>query len=162
MLHAISTPAPSQHYFAAEADTIRFEVVADLESEVRTYCRGIETVFTSAQGSYVKDQHGTSYIDFLAAAGSLNYGHNDPYIKAAILDYLAHDGIVQTLDFATHAKVRFMQRFNEVILQPRKLDYKIQFTGPTGTNAVEAALKLARKITGRSQIAAFTNAFSWR
>jgi diaminobutyrate-2-oxoglutarate transaminase len=57
------------------------------------------------------------------------------------------------------AKGRFLERFQEVVLAPREMDYKVQFTGPTGTNAVEAALKLARKVTGRHNVIAFTNGF---
>lgn len=135
------------------------EVINELESEVRSYCRKMPVVFTSASGSLLRDQTGATYIDFLSAAGSLNYGHNDPHIRQAILDYMASDGVIQLLDFSTHAKITFIKRFNEVILVPRNLAYKMQFTGPTGANAVEAAIKLARKLTGRTQIAAFTNAF---
>jgi diaminobutyrate-2-oxoglutarate transaminase len=161
MLHSVNIEPHThiQDYFEDTELQVTWESLEAMESEVRSYCRGIPTVFTAAKGSYVYDQQGNTYIDFLAAAGSLNYGHNDPYIKAAIIDYMMHDGVVQTLDFATQAKSNFLQRFNSVILGPRKLDYKIQFTGPTGTNAVEAAIKLARKVTKRSSIAAFTNAF---
>ena len=101
----------------------------------------------------------TRYIDFFCGAGSLNYGHNNPAIKAAILNYLNSDGVVHGLDMATSAKGRFLEQFESVILAPRGMEYRIQFTGPTGTNAVEAALKLARKIKKRSNIIAFTNGF---
>lgn len=89
----------------------------------------------------------------------LNYGHNPDRIKQALLAYLMRDGITHTLDMYSEAKQRFIERFYEVILQPRGLHYKFQFPGPTGTNAVEAALKLARKVTGREQVVGFTNAF---
>ena len=102
---------------------------------------------------------GREYLDFLSAAGSLNYGHNPPEIMSEVIAYLQGGGIVQSLDFHTDAKESFMAIFVERILQPRSLDYKLQFTGPTGSNAVEAALKLARKVTGRSGIAAFTNGY---
>src|SRR5215510_4819960 len=99
------------------------------------------------------------YIDFLCGAGSLNYGHNHPHIKRAILDYINENGIMQSLDLYTEAKYLFVNALQSTILGPRGLAYKQQFTGPTGTNAVEAALKLARKVTGRSTVVAFTNAF---
>lgn len=135
------------------------EVFAARESQVRTYCRWFPSVLTTAVGSLVYDSEGRGYIDFLAGAGSLNYGHNDPDMKAALMAYIAGDGIAHGLDLHTVAKRDFLVAFQELILEPRGLDYRIQFTGPTGTNAVEAALKLARKVTGRTNVIAFTNAF---
>jgi diaminobutyrate-2-oxoglutarate transaminase len=131
----------------------------DLESEVRSYCRGWPVVFDRAVGSHVWDEQGTDYLDFFAGAGALNYGHNNPVLKQALLDYLAHDGITHALDAYTVAKREFLETFDEVVLTPRRLDYKVMFPGPTGANAVEAALKLARKVTGRESIVNFTNAF---
>lgn len=130
-----------------------------LESAARSYCRGFRHVLTSAAGSIVRDSTGREYIDFLANAGALNYGHNDPDLKAALIDYLLEDGITASLDLHTNVKADFLATFDQLILAPRGLDYRVQFTGPTGTNAVEAALKLARKVTGRTNVIAFTNAF---
>ena len=105
------------------------------------------------------DDEGNEYLDFLAGAGTLNYGHNHPAFKTLLLDYINSDGITHGLDMYTKAKRDFLEAFNEKILKPRKLDYVVQFTGPTGTNAVEAALKLARNVTGRENVIAFTNGF---
>ncbi|NMN99697.1 diaminobutyrate--2-oxoglutarate transaminase [Gordonia sp. TBRC 11910] len=134
-------------------------VFTELESEVRSYCRNWPTVFTRASGSWISDTEGRSYLDFFAGAGALNYGHNNPILKKALIDYIADDGITHGLDMSTVAKGDFLQTFQDVILAPRGLDYKVQFPGPTGTNAVESALKLARKVTGRESIINFTNAF---
>ncbi|HZG06005.1 MAG TPA: diaminobutyrate--2-oxoglutarate transaminase [Streptomyces sp.] len=130
-----------------------------LESEVRSYCRGWPTVFDRAQGSRMYDEDGHAYLDFFAGAGSLNYGHNNPVLKRALLDYLERDGVVHGLDMSTTAKRAFLETFQEVVLRPRGLDHKVMFPGPTGANAVEAALKLARKVKGREAIVSFTNAF---
>jgi len=130
-----------------------------LESEVRGYCRVYPTVFRSAKNARMVDEEGRSFIDFFAGAGVLNYGHNDERQKQALIDYLQADGIVHSLDLYTSAKQAFLERFEEVILKPRDMRYKMQFTGPTGTNAVEAALKLARKKTGRRSVVAFTDGF---
>jgi diaminobutyrate-2-oxoglutarate transaminase len=130
-----------------------------LESEVRSYCRHFPRVFSTATGSRLVAEDGREYVDFLAGAGTLNYGHNDPRLKARLIEYLQHDGITHGLDMATSAKRSFLQAFDEVILQPRGLEYKLQFPGPGGANAVEAALKLARKVTGRRGVVAFTNGF---
>lgn len=112
-----------------------------------------------AQGSWLTDASGNRYLDFFAGAGALNYGHNNPELKRPLIDYLANDMIVHSLDMATSAKTEFLQNFEQLILKPRGLDYKVQFPGPTGANSVESALKLARKVTGRESIINFTNAF---
>jgi diaminobutyrate-2-oxoglutarate transaminase len=134
-------------------------IIDRLESEVRSYCRLWPVEFATAHGSTLYDVDGNGYIDFFAGAGVLNYGHNDPHLKRALLDYLGRDGIVHSLDMATSAKSAFLRKFEQVILVPRGLHYKVQFPGPTGTNAVEAALKLARKVKGRDTVISFTNAF---
>jgi len=129
------------------------------ESEARSYCRNFDTVFASAQGSEMTDTEGRTYIDFLAGCSSLNYGHNDPDMKEALIEHISNDGIAHGLDMYTAEKARFLEAFEDKILKPRGMDYKVMMTGPTGTNAVEAAMKLARKITGRRNIIAFTNGF---
>jgi diaminobutyrate-2-oxoglutarate transaminase len=135
------------------------EIFERLESRVRSYCRVFPVVFTRACGSRIWDEQGRSYIDFFCGAGALNYGHNPPEIMDAVVGYIRGGGILHALDCATAAKRAFLTAFEEVIARPRSLDYRVQFPGPTGTNAVEAALKLARLVTGRHNIVAFTNAF---
>ena len=135
------------------------KIFDEIESEVQSYARSFPRVFHKAQGEYLYDEDGNQYLDFLAGAGTLNYGHNNPLFKEKLLDYIQEDGITHGLDLHTKAKEAFMNTFNEKILKPRAYDYVMQFTGPTGTNAVEAALKLARNITGREHIIAFTNGF---
>lgn len=139
--------------------TIDDSVFTQNESEVRSYCRNWPTVFGRARGSWITDTEGREYLDFFAGAGALNYGHNHPVLKEALLEYISADGITHGLDMATVAKGQFLETFHDKILAPRDLDYKVQFPGPTGTNAVESALKLARKVTGRESIVSFTNAF---
>lgn len=134
-------------------------IFEQLESEVRSYVRSFPVIFDTAEGSFLFDEQGNRYIDFFSGAGTLNYGHNNPVISNALIEYLQRNGIVHGLDKATSAKKRFLQKFYDTVLAPRNLEYKIQFTGPTGTNAVESALKLARMVKGRSNVIAFTNAF---
>ena len=130
-----------------------------LESTVRSYSRSFPIVFERAQGSWLHDRDGKAYLDFLSGCSSLNYGHNHPALKEALADYISKDGITHSLDMHSGAKAAFLEAFDEHILRTRRLSYRVQFTGPTGANAVEAALKLARKITGRTNVIAFTNAF---
>ena len=135
------------------------EVFEELESEVRSYVRGWPAVWARAHGSSIWDENGREYVDFFSGAGGLNYGHNNDAMVAALVRYLQSQGILHSLDMATTAKRDFLKRFDEVILQPRGMSYKVMFPGPTGTNAVEASLKLARKVTGRRTVISFTNAF---
>lgn len=130
-----------------------------IESEVRSYCRAFPTTFVTARGSELIDHGGRRYLDFLAGCSALNYGHNDPDMAEALVAYVTAGGITHGLDLRTGAKERFLDRFDQLVLRPRGLDHRVQFTGPTGTNAVEAAIKLARKVTGRSTVVAFTNGF---
>jgi diaminobutyrate-2-oxoglutarate transaminase len=129
------------------------------ESEIRAYCRVWPVVFDKATNARQTDEDGKQYIDFFAGAGVLNFGHNNPRMKKAMIDYLESDGVTHSLDMHTTAKRDFMERFVKTILEPRNMSHKMQFMGPTGTNAVEAALKLARRATKRQEIAAFTHGF---
>jgi len=130
-----------------------------MESEVRGYVRSFPVVFNQARGSLLIDEEGSEYIDFFSGAGTLNYGHNNPRFKEKLVDYLAADGVVHGLDMATTAKKEFLEAVDSVLLKPRNWKYTLQFTGPTGTNAVEAALKIARQVKGRSNIISFTHGF---
>jgi diaminobutyrate-2-oxoglutarate transaminase len=129
------------------------------ESAARSYCRNFPTVFEKARGAVLSGDDGRDYIDFLAGCSSLNYGHNDPDMKSALIDHLSGDGLAHGLDLHTGAKADFLEAFERLILKPRGMDHRMMFMGPTGANAVEAALKLARKVTGRTNVIAFTNGF---
>lgn len=129
------------------------------ESEARSYCRGFTTTFTGASGSVMTDSHGREFIDFLAGCSSLNYGHNDPDMKAALIEHITNDGVAHGLDLHTNTKADFLRAFEDHILEPRGMDHRLMFTGPTGANAVEAAIKIARKVTGRTNVISFTNGF---
>ncbi|MFW6363661.1 MAG: aspartate aminotransferase family protein, partial [Spirochaeta sp.] len=135
------------------------QVFEQHESQIRGYCRSYPAVFTSASNARQIDEQGKSYIDFFAGAGVLNFGHNNPHMKKAVIEYLQNDGVLHSLDMYTTAKRRFIAGFADTILKPRNMNYKMQFMGPTGTNAVEAALKLARRVTRRESIVAFTQGF---
>lgn len=139
--------------------TTKLDIFNRMESEVRGYIRSFPVIFKHAKDATLTAEDGTQYVDFFAGAGTLNYGHNNETFKKALLDYMAEDGVVHGLDMATTAKKHFLEAVDQYLLKPRKMDYTLQFTGPTGTNAVEAALKIARQVTGRSNIVAFTHGF---
>lgn len=130
-----------------------------IESEVRSYSRAYPVTFRKSQDSTMVDIHGKEYIDLLAGCGSLNYGHNNEALRSALLDYIREYGITMSMDIQTEARERFIESFHRHVLKPRDIGYKLQFTGPTGANAVEAAVKIARKVTSRFTVVAFTNGF---
>ena len=129
------------------------------ESNIRAYCRVYPVVFDKANNARQKDEDGKEYIDFFAGAGVLNFGHNNERMTNAVIEYLQSGGVIHALDMKTTAKRKFMERFEKIVLKPRNMSHKMQFVGPTGTNAVEAAMKLARRVTARQDIVAFTRGF---
>lgn len=135
------------------------QIIERLESNVRSYCRSFPTTFARAEGAELFNREGKRYIDFFAGAGALNYGHNEPHLRDELVKYIMSGGVTHSLDMATEAKVAFLESIESRLLKPRGLEYKVLFPGPTGTNAVETAVKLARKATGRTEVLAFTNAF---
>ena len=122
-------------------------VFESLESEVRSYCRGWPTTFDRATGSWLYDEDGRAYLDFFAGAGALNYGHNNPVFKRAIVDYIERDGITHALDMHTVAKREFLESFRDIVLAPRALDYKVMFPGPAGAST------MSRKDSRNSRLA---------
>ncbi|QTX04135.1 diaminobutyrate--2-oxoglutarate transaminase [Agromyces archimandritae] len=145
---------PSPHASAAQDPAL-----IELESGVRSYSRSWPVVFDRAVGSRLYDTAGRGYLDFFAGAGALNYGHNPSELKRALIEYLSDDRVMHSLDMFTAARNDFISEFRTRILEPRGLDHRLLFPGPGGTNAVEAALKIARKATGRTNVLSFTNAF---
>lgn len=131
----------------------------DIESAVRAYSRLWPTVFTTARGTHIYDERGREYLDFFSAAASLNYGHNHPALIESAVSYLRSGGIINSLDTTTVAKREFLGAFLGYILEPRSMDYRVQFTGPTGTSAVEAALRLARIATERDVVVYFSGSY---
>ena len=130
-----------------------------LESNVRSYSRHFPAVFTRAKMSKMYSADGREYLDFFNGAGALNYGHNNDFIRDRIIEYLMNDGITHGLDLFTEAKGEFFAAFEQYVMKPAGLEYRLLSCAPTGTNAVEAALKIARKAKGRRGVFAFAGGF---
>lgn len=158
-LHAARITFPGVRYRDDIGLVTGEDVTMAVESEVRSYSRSFPAVFATASGDHLVAGDGRRYLDFLSGAGTLNYGHNPAFIKRALMEYLASDGVTHGLDLATTAKQDFLAALHTFVLAPRDLEYRVQFCGPTGTNAVESALKLARLVTGRMNVIAFGGAF---
>jgi diaminobutyrate-2-oxoglutarate transaminase len=129
------------------------------ESAARTYARHIPIVPVRAHGMTVHGADGRSYLDCLAGAGTLALGHNHPVVLAAMRQVLDAGAPLHTLDLATPVKDEFTTALFEVLPPEFARDARVHFCGPAGTDAVEAALKLAQTATGRRGLLAFTGAY---
>ena len=129
------------------------------ESNARSYPRRIPLALKRARGIYVEDVEGRQFIDCLAGAGTLALGHNHPVVIDAIQQVIANELPLHTLDLTTPVKDQFVQDLFGLLPEALRREAKIQFCGPTGTDAVEAALKLVRTATGRSTVLAFQGGY---
>ncbi len=129
------------------------------ESNARTYARTFDAMFTRGSLSKIWDAQGREYIDLLACAGALPLGHNHPYVMDHVNAFLGSGQVLQGLDMATPAKLEFMEQLWQTLPTRFVQECRIQFCGPTGSDAVEAALKLFKTVTGRQSVIAFHGAY---
>jgi diaminobutyrate-2-oxoglutarate transaminase len=136
-----------------------YAFVRDRESSARTYANAVDRVISRGQGSRLFDTEGREYLDFLSAAGTLALGHNHPYVTAKVREFLDGGQIQQGLDLTTPAKYEFLQQLYAQLPRLFARRAKVQFCGPTGADAVEAALKLLKTATGRRTVLSFHGAY---
>jgi len=130
-----------------------------LESGVRYYCRRWPALFATSSGSTITDEDGVSYLDFFAGAGALSYGHNNPVLVEVAIEHLRAGKVLHSLDTFTEDKRRFLHAMHDLILEPRSLDMVVQTVGPTGATAVEAALTLAQRVTGKRAVVGYDGGY---
>jgi len=135
------------------------EWLQSIESNARTYARTINRVISQGTLARVRDTENYEYIDCLACAGALPLGHNHPFVTERIMEFLRSGHIWQGLDIATPAKIEFVRRLYDALPAAFSQDAKIQFCGPSGSDAVEAAIKLFKTATGRRSVLAFHGAY---
>ncbi|MEK7598836.1 MAG: aspartate aminotransferase family protein [Patescibacteria group bacterium] len=129
----------------------------ELESNNRSYPREIPIALQRGRGAIIEDVDSNKFIDFLSGCGIFNLGHNNPFITEAIKN---HDDIItQAVDFPTKIRINFVERLNSVLPKTIRNKMKVNFGGPTGSDVVEAAIKLARIVTGRHSIIAFQGGY---
>ncbi|MGY4306612.1 diaminobutyrate-2-oxoglutarate transaminase [Bradyrhizobium sp. USDA 4369] len=133
--------------------------LASVESNARTYAATFRRTFVSGRGIRVRDSEGNEYLDCLACAGALPLGHNHPEIREAVLDFVKSDQIEQGLDLTTPAKAEFVQELFSHLPVGFRERAKIHFCGPTGSDGVEAAMKLMKVYTKRTTVLAFQGAY---
>lgn len=132
---------------------------SDFESSARSYPRKFPFALRKAKGSWVEDVEGNRYLDFLCGAGTLALGHNDDEVNRAMMDLIASDAPLHTLDLTTPVKDRFVQTILDNLPGHLAQDAKIQFCSPSGTDATDAAIKLCKTGTGRSTVIAFSGGY---
>ena len=131
----------------------------DFESSARSYPRKFPFALKSAKGSWVEDVEGNRYLDFLCGAGTLALGHNDDEISKAMIDLISSGSPLHTLDLTTPVKDRYVETIFSVLPKEMQGNVKIQFCSPSGTDAVDAAIKLCKTATGRGTVIAFSGGY---
>ena len=148
-LNANSLPQSNDTFLARQAE---------FESNVRSYPRKLPLAIAKAQGVWITDVENNQYLDCLAGAGTLALGHNHPDVLQSIQSVISSGLPLHTLDLTTPLKDEFSSYLLSLLPGQGK-EYCLQFTGPSGADAVEAALKLAKKVTGRSSIISFSGGY---
>jgi diaminobutyrate-2-oxoglutarate transaminase len=148
---AVSGPVPgprSQRMLAEQAA---------LESRARSYPRSVPVAFAEGRGATLRDVDGNTYVDFFGGAGTLNLGHGHPVVARAASEQQGR--LVHALDFPTTPKLTLMRRLKQIMPGGLRRTARFHFGGPTGSDAVEAALKLVRAHTGRRSVVAFQGSY---
>lgn len=148
-LSANSLPQRNETFLARQAE---------FESNVRSYPRKLPLAIAKAQGVWITDVENNQYLDCLAGAGTLALGHNHPDVLQSIQSVITSGLPLHTLDLTTPLKDEFSSYLLSLLPGQGK-EYCLQFTGPSGADAVEAALKLAKKVTGRSGVISFSGGY---
>ena len=132
---------------------------AEYESSARSYPRKFPLAIGSAKGSWIEDVEGNRYIDFLSGAGTLALGHNDDEVNRAMIDLIQSGAPLHTLDLTTPLKDMFVETLFSILPKGMASRARVQFCSPSGTDAVDAALKLCKTATGRSTVIAFSGGY---
>lgn len=125
------------------------------ESNVRSYPRRLPLAIAKAKGAWIWDTRGQKFLDFLSGAGVLALGHHHPEVDAEIVAQIGNELPYQTLDLTSPVKNAFIQQLLDFLPTGFFEDPRVQFCGPSGADAVEAAIKLARISTGRTGVISF-------
>ncbi|WHX99548.1 aspartate aminotransferase family protein [Neobacillus sp. DY30] len=129
------------------------------ESNARSYPRRIPIAISEAEGIYVKDVENKTYIDCLAGAGTLALGHNHPVVIEAMENVIRGKRPLHTLDLTTPMKEEFVEELFDALPASFAENAKIQFCGPSGSDAIEAAMKLVKTATGRGGMLSFQGGY---
>lgn len=135
------------------------QVFQQIRQQAGRYVHSIPADVRLATASLLVDQAGKEYIDFYSGAGTLNYGYNNPDLSARLSRYLASYSATPSRYADQRARQLFISSFQRIVLNSRQWDYDIQLSGPTGANALEAAVRIARRAKQRQNVVSFTHGF---
>jgi diaminobutyrate-2-oxoglutarate transaminase len=155
-LHFTPAPLVSGHVPGPRSQRMLAEQAA-IESNARSYPRSVPIAWEEGRGATVRDVDGNTYLDFFGGAGTLNVGHGNPAAAKAASEQ--ERKLVHALDFPTKARLALMGALKRAMPGALKRSAKMHFGGPTGSDAVEAALKLTRTHTGRRTVVAFAGGY---
>lgn len=128
-----------------------------LESRARSYPRSVPIAISEGKGATMKDVDGNTFLDFFGGAGVLNVGHGNEAVLAAASEQQGK--LIHALDFPTEPKIKLMRKLKRLLPGRLSDTARFHFGGPTGSDAVEASLKLTRAHTGRSAVIAFQGSY---
>ena len=130
---------------------------AEIDSSAVAYPKDIPVAFEEGKGATIRDADGNTYIDMFAGIGVLNVGHSNPYVMEAVREQT--DKLVHTIDFPTEARIELIEKLDEIAPPGLRGENRVVFGGPTGSDAVEAAIKLAKYNTGGDGLLAFRGSY---
>ena len=129
----------------------------EIDSNAVAYPRRIPLALDEAKGATIRDVDGNTFLDFFAGIGVLNVGHSNPYVLEGVREQL--DKVTHTVDFPTEARIEFIQRLNDIAPKGLAGNSKVIFGGPSGSDAIEGSIKLAKHNTGRHGLLAFEGSY---
>jgi diaminobutyrate-2-oxoglutarate transaminase len=162
----VSSPPIDEIHFSMEpdVDTVpgpRAERLLDRQREIDSnavaYPRRMPAALEEAKGATIRDVDGNVFLDFFAGIGVLNVGHSNPYVLEGVHEQL--DKLAHTVDFPTEARIEFIERLNEIAPDGLSGSSKVIFGGPSGSDAIEGSIKLAKHNTGRHSLLAFEGSY---
>ena len=129
----------------------------EIDSNAVAYPRRIPIAIDEAKGATIKDVDGNTFLDFFAGIGVLNVGHSNPYVLRGVQEQL--EKVTHTVDFPTEARIEFIERLNDIAPEGLSGNSKVIFGGPSGSDAIEGSIKLAKHNTGRHGLLAFEGSY---
>ncbi|WP_435335860.1 aspartate aminotransferase family protein [Haloarchaeobius sp. TZWWS8] len=129
----------------------------NIDSSAVAYPKNIPIAISEAKGATLRDADGNTFIDMFAGIGVLNVGHSNPYVLDGVQDQMGE--LVHTVDFPTEARLELIRKLNEIAPGALPDDNRVVFGGPTGSDAIEATIKLAKYNTGGDSLIAFRGAY---
>ena len=128
-----------------------------LDSSAVAYPKNVPIAIEDAKGATLRDADGNVFLDFFAGVGVLNVGHSNPYVLEGVREQM--EKVVHTIDFPTEARLDLIEKLNEIAPGSLPDENRVVFGGPTGSDAIEATIKLAKYNTNGDGLIAFRGSY---